>query len=375
MKYIYIFIFSLVLVSCGKSDKQTQVETDDQVDDNLVYVNRAQFDSGKMQLGVLEEQVFNETIKANGMIDVPPQNRASVSTFMGGYVKKTPLLVGDKVSKGQHLVTLQSTEFVEIQQRYAVVNEQLNYLKSEFERQQILYTEKITSQKNFLKAESTYKSTLALHQGLHKKLEMMNANPASIEKGNITSVFNLYAPIQGTVTKVNISNGVYVSPADEILEIVNTDHIHLELSVFEKDILKIKKDQSINFKIPEVSNDIFQAEVHLVGTSVNDTDRTIKVHGHIKDDVQTNFVTGMFVESEIIISSKKCLALPTDAVEEIEGNYFALVLTNQKEGLYSFDKIKLNVGKQNEQYTEVLNTDEFKDKEVLTKGVYMLINE
>ncbi len=375
MKHIYIFIFSLVLVSCGKSDKQTQAETDGQVDDNLVFVNRAQFDSGKMQLGVLEEQVFNETIKANGMIDVPPQNRASVSTFMGGYVKKTPLLVGDKVSKGQHLVTLQSTEFVEIQQRYAVVNEQLNYLKSEFERQQILYTEKITSQKNFLKAESTYKSTLALHQGLHKKLEMMNANPASIEKGNITSVFNLYAPIQGTVTKVNISNGVYVSPADEILEIVNTDHIHLELSVFEKDILKIKKDQSINFKIPEVSNDIFQAEVHLVGTSVNDTDRTIKVHGHIKDDVQTNFVTGMFVESEIIISSKKCLALPTDAVEEIEGNYFALVLTNQKEDLYSFDKIKLNVGKQNEQYTEVLNTDEFKDKEVLTKGVYMLINE
>jgi len=375
MKHIYIFIFSLVLVSCGKSDKQTQSETDGQVNDNLVFVNRAQFDSGKMQLGVLEEQVFNETIKANGMIDVPPQNRASVSTFMGGYVKKTSLLVGDKVSKGQHLVTLQSTEFVEIQQQYAVVNEQLNYLKSEFERQQILYTEKITSQKNFLKAESTYKSTLALHQGLHKKLEMMNANPASVEKGNITSVFNLYAPIQGTVTKVNVSNGVYVSPADEILEIVNTDHIHLELSVFEKDILKIKKDQAINFKIPEVSNDIFQAEVHLVGTSVNDTDRTIKVHGHIKDDVQTNFVTGMFVESEIIISSKKCLALPTDAIEEIEGNYFALVLTNQKEDLYSFDKIKLNVGKQNEQYTEVLNTDEFKDKEVLTKGVYMLINE
>ena len=375
MKHIYIFIFSLVLVSCGKSDKQTQSETDGQVNDNLVFVNRAQFDSGKMQLGVLEEQVFNETIKANGMIDVPPQNRASVSTFMGGYVKKTSLLVVDKVSKGQNLVTLQSTEFVEIQQQYAVVNEQLNYLKSDFERQQILYTEKITSQKNFLKAESTYKSTLALHQGLHKKLEMMNANPASVEKGNITSVFNLYAPIQGTVTKVNVSNGVYVSPADEILEIVNTDHIHLELSVFEKDILKIKKDQAINFKIPEVSNDIFQAEVHLVGTSVNDTDRTIKVHGHIKDDVQTNFVTGMFVESEIIISSKKCLALPTDAIEEIEGSYFALVLTNQKEDLYSFDKIKLNVGKQNEQYTEVLNTDEFKDKEVLTKGVYMLINE
>ena len=63
MKHIYIFIFSLVLVSCGKSDKQTQSETDGQVNDNLVFVNRAQFDSGKMELGVLEEHVFNETIK------------------------------------------------------------------------------------------------------------------------------------------------------------------------------------------------------------------------------------------------------------------------------------------------------------------------
>jgi len=375
MKRVYILIISLVFVACGKSEKETQVAVANQVNDNSITLSKAQFDSEKMELGALTEQFFNETVMANGMIDVPPQNRASVSTFMGGYVKNTTLLVGDKVRKGQRLITLQNTEFIDIQQQYAEVTEQLNYLKSEFERQQILYTEKITSQKNFLRAESTYKSTLALHQGLRKKLEMMNISPGSVEKGNITSVINIYAPIKGSVTKVNFSNGAYISPSDEILEIVNTDHIHLELSVFEKDILKIKKEQSINFKIPEVSSDIFQAEVHLVGTSVNETDRTIKVHGHINNDEQTNFVTGMFVEAEIIISSKKSLALPTDAIVEIEDNYFALVLNYQKEDVYSFDKIKIKVGKQNEKYTEVINIDEFKGKEVLTKGVFMLISE
>lgn len=375
MKRVYILIISLVFVACGKSEKETQVAAANQVNDNSITLSKAQFDSEKMELGALTEQFFNETVMANGMIDVPPQNRASVSTFMGGYVKNTTLLVGDKVRKGQRLITLQNTEFIDIQQQYAEVTEQLNYLKSEFERQQILYTEKITSQKNFLRAESTYKSTLALHQGLRKKLEMMNISPGSVEKGNITSVINIYAPIKGSVTKVNFSNGAYISPSDEILEIVNTEHIHLELSVFEKDILKIKKEQSINFKIPEVSSDIFQAEVHLVGTSVNETDRTIKVHGHINNDEQTNFVTGMFVEAEIIISSKKSLALPTDAIVEIEDNYFALVLNYQKEDVYSFDKIKIKVGKQNEKYTEVINIDEFKGKEVLTKGVFMLISE
>ncbi len=374
MRHIYIILFSLVLLSCGKSEKQIKSESKAKII-NTITVTKAQFDTERMQLGTLKEQSFNETVKANGFIDVPPQNKASVSTFTGGYIKRTPLLIGDKVHKGQLLVTLENTEFVEIQQQYLEIAEQLNYLKSEFERQEILYNEKITSQKNFLKAKSTYKSTLALYNGLNKKLKMMHITPISVEKGIISSTINLYAPIQGFVTKVNVSNGAYVSPADEILEIVNTEHIHLELSVFEKDILKIKKHQNINFKIPEASDTIFKAEVYLVGTSVNDTDRTIKIHGHIENDEHTNFVMGMFVESDIIIDSKKGLALPKEAAFEIEGNYFALVLTDKKEGVYTFNRVKLVIGKQSEAYIEVLNSPDFKGKEVLSKGVFMLMTE
>jgi cobalt-zinc-cadmium efflux system membrane fusion protein len=373
MKQIYILLFSLAILSCGKSEKQT--ETEPHITNNTITVTKAQFDTENMQLGMLAEQAFNETVKVNGFIDVPPQNKASVSTFVGGYIKRTPLLIGDKVRKGQLLVTLENTDFVEIQQQYLEVAEQLNYLKSEFERQETLYNEKITSQKNFLKAKSAYKSTLALYNGLRKKLKMMNINTVSVEKGNISSTINLYAPIQGFVTKVNVSNGSYVSPADEILEIVNTEHIHLELSVFEKDILKIKKDQQIDFKIPEASDTIFKAEVHLVGTSVNDKDRTIKVHGHIEDDEQTNFVMGMFVEADIITALKKGMAFPKEAVFKVEGNYFALALITQKGDTYTFNKVKLDIGKQSEEYTEVMNDNDFKDKKVLTKGVFMLITE
>ena len=374
MRQIYIILFSLALLSCGKSEKQMESESKTTAS-NTITVTKAQFDTESMELGTLKEQSFNETVKANGFIDVPPQNKASVSTFSGGYIKRTPLLIGDRVRKGQLLVTLENTEFVEIQQQYLEIAEQLNYLKSEFERQETLYNEKITSQKSFLKAKSTYKSTLALYNGLNKKLKMMHINPTSVEKGIISSTINLYAPIQGSVTKVNVSNGAYVSPADEILEIVNTEHIHLELSVFEKDILKIKKHQNINFKIPEASDTIYKAEVYLVGTSINDTDRTIKIHGHIENDEHTNFVMGMFVESDIITDSKKGLALPKEAAFEIEGTHFALVLTDKKESVYTFNRVKLVVGKQSEAYIEVINSADFKDKEVLTKGVFMLMTE
>jgi len=373
MKSIYLLLFSMMLLSCGKSEKQT--ETESKISNNTVTVTKAQFDTEDMKLGVLNEQEFSKIVKASGFIDVPPQNKASVSTFIGGYVKNTPLLIGDKVRKGQLLVTLESTEFVEIQQQYLEISEQLNYLKSEFERQETLFNEKITSQKNFLKAKSTYKSTLALYNGLRKKLRMMNINPAYVEKGNIASTVNLYAPIQGYITKVNVSNGAYVSPADEILEIVNTEHIHLELSVFEKNILNIKKDQHINFKIPEASDSIFKASVYLVGTSINDANRTIKIHGHIEDDEHTNFVMGMFVESDIITASNIGLALPKEAVFEVEGNYFTLVLFSEEDDVYAFNKVKVTLGKQSEEYTEVLNVNDFKDKKILTKGVFMLVTE
>lgn len=372
MKHIYLLLFSLVLAACGNSEKNTGTEVKTQVDTNEIVVTMLQFEGEQMQLGKLTEHVFNQTVKTNGMIDVPPQNKANVSTFMGGYITKTPLLVGDKVKKGQLLVTLENPEFVEVQQHYLEVAEQLNYLKSEFERQQTLFNENITSQKNFLKAESTYKSSLAQYNGLGKKLTMMHINPASVAQGKITSKINLYAPIEGFITKVNVSNGTYVSPADTVLEIVDTDHIHLELSVFEKDILNIKKDQNIEFKIPEASSKIYEAQVHLVGTTIDETSRAVKVHAHIDDEKQVNFIVGMFVEADIIINSKDSFALPKDAVVEVEGNYFALVL-NKKAEYYRFDKVKVDVGNQTEDFIEIINVSELKNKDVLVEGAFMLL--
>jgi cobalt-zinc-cadmium efflux system membrane fusion protein len=375
MKRLFILLIPIVLAACGEKGSQSNEMANTAETDNIISVTKSQFENGHMVLGNVVDYQFNEVVKANGFIDVPPQNKASVSTFMGGFVKNTPLLIGDKVKKGQLVLTLENTEYVELQQQYMEVAEQLSYLKSEYERQQTLFYEKITSEKNFLKAESTYKSTLAYFNGLHEKLRMMNINPTSVEQGNISSTINLYSPISGYVTKVNVSNGSYISSQDEVLEIVNTDHIHLELSVFEKDIMKIKKGQIITFKVPESSGELFKAEVHLVGTSIDESTRTIKVHAHIEDEEKTRFIKGMFIEAEIITDAKTAKALPKDAVYNFNDSYFTLVLKDLKDEIYTFNKTEVKVGKQVEDFIEVLNPDDFNDKNVLTKGSLTLLSE
>lgn len=360
----------LLLFSCGDKTQETKGET---VSDSRIFVSKTQFEASAMSLGRLEEKPFPLTVQTTGMIDVPPENRAVVNATMGGYIKTTPLLIGDKVRKGQALVTVENPEFISLQQEYMEVYEQLNYLKSEFERQKMMVEEKITSQKNFLQSESTYKTALAKHTGLRKQLQMLNISPTSVEAGNVRSTVTIYAPIDGSITKVNVSRGTYVSPATAILEIIDNDHIHIELSVFEKDIMKVKKGQKIEFKIPESSEETFKAEVYLVGSAI-ENNRTIKVHGHLEDESKVHFLTGMFVEADIVTESAFAKALPETSIVSLEGSSFVLKLMEENSEGYYFEQIPVTMGAVYEGNVALNSFESISDTDLLlTSGAFILI--
>ena len=228
-----IILLSIVisLFNCTSKEKITIEKTTNNTSaTNLIEVTKAQFKNSNMTLGKLEEKSFPTIVNVNGMVDVPPENKAIVNAKMGGYIKKTPLLIGDKVTKGQVLVTIENPEFVTLQQNYMEIQGQLSYLKADFKRQKTMLGENITSQKSFLKAESNYKTALAKFNGLHKQLTMLHISPENVLNGNFTSETTIYAPISGSVTKVYVNRGSYVSPSSIIMEIIDNSHIHLELS-------------------------------------------------------------------------------------------------------------------------------------------------
>lgn len=377
IRNLYIItLLGFILVSCGeKTTDQAEPSSQTEAMDDRIQVTQAQFDQSKMSLGELEEKSFPTVVTVNGMIDVPPENRAVVNASMGGYIKTTPLLIGDIVRKGQLLVTIENPEFVALQQQYMEVNEQLIYLKAEYDRQVTMRAENITSQKSFLKAESEYKTAVARHTGLDRQLRMINISPASVRTGKISSVVSINAPIAGSITKVNVTKGSYVSPATEILEIIDNDHIHLELSVFEKDILKVKKGQEIDFKIPEASSAVYKAEVHLVGASI-EANRTIKVHGHLEDEYGVNFLTGMFVDASIVTDSAFAKALPSESVIEVDGILYVLTLDEKVGGIYYFRQEEVVVKGDYGGFSLIERKNGFEPNTTfLTKGVFNLLGE
>jgi RND family efflux transporter MFP subunit len=368
---LYTIAITSLLFSC----KETKTEDLVAKSDGLITVTPTQFQSLGMAIAGPQEQDFDVVVKTSGKVDVPPQNRAKVTTFVGGYVKATSLLVGDKVTKGQALMTLENTEFLDIQKEYLEVSEQIDYLKSEFERQKALYDERITSQKNYLKAESEYRRTKAIYQSLKAKLVLLNINPTNVEKGKLTAIVTIYSPISGDIVIMNANVGMHIDPSDVILEIVDTNHLHLEMAVFEKDILKVKEGQKIKFTVPEATHDVFDAEVHLVGKSIEGNDRTINVHGHLDNKIKQRLLTGMFVDAGIIVDSKKGLAIPIEALITENNKNAVLLLQSQKGNAYTFKKVAVTIGQKSEQFVEILtNTEINGSSQILVKGVFDVVN-
>ena len=244
--------------------------------------------------------------------------RDRVSTYFGGTVKSIQLIPGQRVKKGQILFVLENPDYVQIQQDYLEAKGHLTYLKSDFDRQKNLVQDNVASQKTFLKSESEYTVTRVRLESLGKKLVLMGINPNALSIENIRTTINIHSPISGFVTHVDIAKGTFLIPSQNAITIINTDHLHLELNIFEKDLMKVKIGQPIVFKIQEDNSKEYKATVHMVNKTVDAEKRTINIHGHIIDQGQSaKFNPGMYVEAEILTTSELKASLPEDALSLI----------------------------------------------------------
>jgi cobalt-zinc-cadmium efflux system membrane fusion protein len=307
------------------------------------------------------------------MFAVPPQNKADVSAYFAGYVKDIRLLPGDTVKKGQVLFTIENPEYVQVQRDFLEASGRLDYLRSDYERQKALMADNVTSQKNFLKAESEYKVTLAQYRSLKKQLNLMNINPRTLSGDNIRSVISVLSPLSGYATAVNISKGMFLNPSDIAITVTNTDDLHIELKIFEKDLPAVKIGQPINIRLQNNTDHVYKGKVHLVNRAIDERERTVMIHGDLLngEDVKL-FAPGMYIEGEILTTTSQYPALPSDAVVNIDNDFFGLV----KENDTIFKKILIKAGSTNNGFTQILNSDDFgQGTQFLTKGAFNLLTE
>jgi cobalt-zinc-cadmium efflux system membrane fusion protein len=371
------FLFILFLFSCGSPQKEEEPaakeETEHHEETGMVSITPEQYEVAGITLGTLESKSLSATIKVNGLLDLPPKNLVSISTPLDGIVKSTEMLQGMRVKKGTVVATIQNTEFIQMQQDYLDYKSQLDFLKQELARQEELSKENVNSKKAVQKARSEFNSISARLLGQKTRLSLLNINFPSLERGNISRTFNLYAPISGYVTQVNTNTGAFASTTDMLFKIADTEHLHAELTVFEKDVPKLRIGQKVKFTLANEESERM-ATVFLIGREIS-KERTIQIHCHL-DKEDSQLIPGMYLKAYVESGSNKVSALPEEAIVEFEGKKYVFVQLKKeaKDKSYEFKMKEVQVGISENGYTQVSLADQENDN-IVIKGAYDLLSK
>lgn len=362
---LYTLFICGALYGCGSDAKPVEEELPAKTDVTMVTLSPAQAKQINLQLDEVKPRKMSSILKLSGQIDVPPQNLISISIPLGGYLKFTKMLPGAQIKKGQLLAVMEDPQYIQLQQEYLSAKNRLAYAGKEYDRQKELNQAKAGSDKVLQQAENDYRNLRIESKGLAEKLRLIGLRPDKLTENNIGRTINVYSPIDGFVSKVNVNIGKYVTPSDVIFELVNPTDIHLSMTVFEKDLPKIGIGQRVTAFSNANPQKKYTTEVVLVSHSLN-KDRNTEVHCHF-EDYDKSLVPGMYMNAEVELNTLEQDALPDEAIVNFENKDYVFVAT----GKNSYQMTPLKKGKSEEGFTAVNET--LKGKKIVVEGAYSLL--
>lgn len=364
---------ALACLSIACQSRETETAPETKTPASVLVLSPAMVTQAGIRTGAPDSIDISETIQANGTVEAPPQYIATISAPLGGFVRRMPLLQGSFVEKGQVLIELEHPDYIRLQQEFLQALSRQTFLREDFDRQSELEREQVGSRRKRQESEAEYRSTQALVASLEAQLKLLNIDPKVVRQGTIQSSIRLQAPFSGYVRSLGVNLGKHVNANETMMELVNKQHLHVELQVFEKDVAKVQEGQTIRFSLPQTDIREHTARVELVAKTFDGTTKTIKVHGHLSAGFE-NLVPGSYVRARIVTKHRKVAALPSDALVYDSAKVFVYAVTFRNEAGWTFARIPVTAGASEKGFTEVRFPGKVPGG-LVRKGAYFLTAE
>ncbi|MBU3928631.1 MAG: efflux RND transporter periplasmic adaptor subunit, partial [Bacteroidetes bacterium] len=211
-------------------------------------------------------------------------------------------------------------------------------------------------------------------KNLAAQLKLLQLDPEKIKQGDIIEQVPVISPINGFIEKVNVKTGQYVEPQTQMFEILNNDHIHADLMVFEKDIYKVKEGQKVNFSIESQSGESMSAIIFAVGKSFEQNPKAVHVHAEIENK-KGLLISGMYITGRIATGNDYVYALPESAIVNDEGKPI-IFISERANGIWNFKPEEIITGQQDVGFVEIkLLSPLKKGSLVAMNNAYYLLSE
>lgn len=326
----------------NNSDNIKEPVLQDDHHDEEILLTREQINALNIEIEPLEQRNMSDFVQVNGRLEVPPQNEAMVTSVLGANISSINAIEGDKVNKGEIIAYISHPDIITVQTDFLQAYNSLNFLEKDYQRQKKLYDAKVGSGRDYQKAQSAFSSARGLVSGYEQQLSLLGLSADRIKNGTINKVAPIISPIDGFIEKVLIKSGQYVQAHTAMFEIVNTDHIHADLMVFERDISKVKNGQIVKFNIEALGNKEMTATIYSVGKVFEEDPKALHIHAEI-DNKDKNLIPGMYVSARIITNEKMEQALSEDAIFQEGEIYYVFTAKKKENHIWAFSPKKVIV--------------------------------
>jgi RND family efflux transporter MFP subunit len=331
---IAILTLSILFISCEKEKKET-------INNESVI---------PVKVSGISAYTNGEFVTASGKIEA--ENSANVSTRMMGYVTKVNVKVGQKVTAGQLLVSINNTD---LQAKKAQVDASIlqatasyNNAKKDYDRFTALFNQQSASQKELDDITSRYEMAKA---GLEGAKQMRNEVMAQFSYANIT------APFSGEVTNTFVKEGDMANPGMPLVSIEGASRLQVTAMVSESDIMAIKNEMDVKVLVKSTNQEIAGKVIEVSGSAKNTGGQyLVKV---ALNNTGSKVLSGMFVNVQFPISNKPQTKVTQS--DKVLVPQSALVKQGQLTGIYTIGTEKtailrwLRIGKSYGNQVEVLS--------------------
>lgn len=323
----------------------------------------------------VERRLIIETVTASGKIQ--PETEVKISPDVSGEIVNLYVKEGDIVIKGDLLLKIKPDTYLSILERtnaslntskssLAKAKAQLEESISNYERNKILFDNGTISKSEFEKIEASHKvAQLSVEDGEY----MVSSAEASLREAqeNLNKT-NIYAPIDGTISQLNVELGERVvgtaqMAGTELLRLANLQLMEVAVEVNENDINNVSLNDTAIVEVDAFLGQQYKGIVSEIANSANvmgvSADQVTNFEVKVRIIDKVSFRPGMTATVEIQTQRAiNVLSLPIQAVT----TRLDTSDTSEKiECVFAFQdnrkaqQIKVTTGIQDDEYIEIIS--------------------
>ena len=341
--------------------------------DSIIELQPEALDNLSLETDTASYRPLSLSIKATGKIMINEDRHAHVSPRTSGRVAAVLVTLGDKVTRGQKLLVLDSLELGELKARYLQAAAKVHLTEVNYQREKRLFEANIAPQKDLIAAETSYQEAIINFKACQDLLRLHGLSPQEIERlkeepDAVKSTFPIISPINGEIIERHKAFvGEMVGPQTELFTIADLSTVWVIVDIYEKDLARIKKALPAVVTVAAYPGGTFHGVITYISPLLDASTRTVKARVEI-DNQQGKLKPEMFANISILTEERqRVLTIPKEAVQTDGENSFVFVVL----GKGKFEKRIITLGRETETLAEV--SGGLKENEVVvTKGSFLI---